>query len=58
MGVLVFKHVRREGFPGKNITAVPLIAENVVDGALTPVCVTDFGFAARYAQVYPAGHPY
>ena len=34
--VLVFEHVCREGFPGKNITAVSLVAENVVNGALTP----------------------
>lgn len=50
LSALVLKQIRGKGFPGQNVAAVPLICENVADGAAVPVRAPGFCPAADIRQ--------
>ena len=47
---LMLKQIRCEGFPGQDVAAVPLICEDIADGAAVPLGVSGFCPAADIRQ--------
>lgn len=48
----MFKHIGGESFPGEDITAVPLVSENVTDGPVIPLLHAGFRGAFNIRQQF------